>query len=111
MHFPNLKGLFFFVQQTIQTIHILETDEKCPVANCGYFPALRTRVKYQAWAFVPKAAAESKRGGRLPPPTLAPCRWDAMIGQAKGEDLLSVVCLVGWIQNDSLPLKVIKGIK
>lgn len=110
MHFPNLKGLFF-VQQTIQTIHILETDEKCPVANCGYFPALGTRVKYQAWAFVPKAAAESKRGGRLPPPTLAPCRWDAMIGLAKEEDLLSVVCLVGWIQNDSLPLKVIKGIK
>jgi len=42
------------------------------VANCGYFPALGNRVKYQAWALVPSAAAESKRGGRPAPPTLAP---------------------------------------
>lgn len=81
------------------------------VANCGYFPSLGNRVKYKAWAFVPSAAVESKRGGRLSSPTVAPCSWDDMTGPAKGEELLSVVCVVGWIENGSLPLKVIKRIK
>ena len=42
---------------------------------------------------------------------LAPCSWDDMTGPAKGEELLSVLCVVGWIENGSLPLKVIKRIK
>lgn len=96
--FSNLKGLFFFVQQTIQTIHILETDEKCPVANCGYFPALGTRVKYQAWAFVPKAAAESKReADSLPRPSpLALGRYD-WAGQ-RGRSSFS--CMPGGVDTE-----------